>query len=423
MKEKAKLKKLMLLSPMSCDAIKEELEAMALKGWKLKCAHLFLYEFEKIEPKKLIYTVDYFPQASVYDTKPEAESIDYIEYCKEAGWDLVVMNGTLHIFVSENEDVIPIHTDEKLKLDALCKSILKTYWSSWFLIPFIFAIDIALLLSQFKLLVTSDIGLFNVILYVGVILFSLSDFFVFLCWKSKNKKRIENGEKLKYFKLKTNRRILQIRIAASFALIFCVPLLFSVLAKNWDYVFIAGIGLLIAIFISVAISFLDTLKLSRITNIAVQYVIAVIIVLAVCIAMFFSVLSIGADVDRNKAEPSESFAFIENPKYTYTVYLDKSILASEETVSVESDNTYAFKYIIFKSNSNFIMEKYYDEYYKTGYSNMPQEKESWSAKAVCIRDDSKCLLVVYDNAIIEFIGLTDFTAEQKNDIAVKLNNS
>lgn len=206
MREKATLKKWMPLQPISCDAIKEELEKMALNGWKLKSVKM-RYEFERIEPQKLTYTVDFFPQVSVYNTRSAAELRDYIGYCKEAGWELVDVVGTMHIFVSENEDPIPICTDERLKLEAIKKSIFKTRWETGIVTPLFFMLCILQCSYNFIYLIKSNFKLFTVAIGVIGILYCLSDFLFYLCWKIKNTKRVKNGEKIKYFKLKTAKRI------------------------------------------------------------------------------------------------------------------------------------------------------------------------------------------------------------------------
>lgn len=226
MKEKTTLKKFMFLPVTACDAIKEELEAMALKGWKLKKIGV-RYEFEKIEPQRLIYTVDFFPKASIYDTEPSGGTVSYIECCRQAGWELVASNGTMHIFVSENEDAIPIHTDERLRLEAVCKSMLKTNWSAWFAMPIILICDLALLFD-FKSFVTSNMNICTVIFCAGLLMLFLSDLFCFLYWNVKNQKRVKNGERIEFVSSKTSKKIFAVRISFVMIIVLIAPLLISV---------------------------------------------------------------------------------------------------------------------------------------------------------------------------------------------------
>lgn len=414
MKEKTMLKKFMFLPVTACDAIKEELEAMALKGWKLKKIGV-RYEFERIEPKKLTYTVDFFPKASVYDTEPSGGTVSYIECCRQAGWELVASNGTMHIFVSENEDAIPIHTDEKLRLEAVCKSMLKTNWSAWFAMPIIWIFDLALLFD-FKSFVTSNMNICTVIFCAGLLMLFLSDLFCFLYWNVKNHKRVKNGERIEFVSSKTSKKIFAVRISFAMIIVLFVPLLISVVAKNWFCTVLTGLILFSIIFFEFTDNLFKKFKVSK----GVYTFLALVAVILVYVISFFTLLKFDGIFNSNTGKPTDNFSFAANPNYTYNIYLDKSILASEEEVMVERDDEFNFRYITFKSNSQFIIKKYYNKHYKTGYTRLPQENESWNAKEVLISDEWNNLIVVYDNAIIHFNGLTDFTAEQKNEVSEKL---
>ena len=411
MKEKTMLKKFMFLPVTACDAIKEELEAMALKGWKLKKIGV-RYEFERIEPKKLTYTVDFFPKASVYDTEPSGGTVSYIECCRQAGWELVASNGTMHIFVSENEDAIPIHTDEKLRLEAVCKSMLKTNWSAWFAMPIIWIFDLALLFD-FKSFVTSNMNICTVIFCAGLLMLFLSDLFCFLYWNVKNHKRVKNGERIEFVSSKTSKKIFAVRISFAMIIVLFVPLLISVVAKNWFCTVLTGLILFSIIFFEFTDNLFKKFKVSK----GVYTFLAFVAVILVYVISFFALLKFDDIFNNDTDKPSDNFSFAANPNYTYNIYLDKSILASEEEVMVERDDEFDFRYITFKSNSQFIIKKYYNKHYKTGYTRLPQENESWNAKEVLISDEWNNLIVVYDNAIIHFNGLTDFTAGQKNEVS------
>lgn len=415
MKEKTTLKKFMFLPVTACDAIKEELESMALKGWKLKKIGV-RYEFERIEPKKLTYTVDFFPKASVYDTEPSGGTVSYVECCRQAGWELVASNGTMHVFVSENEDAIPIHTDEKLRLEAVCKSMLKTNWSAWFAMPIIWIFDLALLFD-FKSFVTSNMNICTVIFCVGLLMLFLSDLFCFLYWNVKNQKRVKNGEKIQFVSSKTSKKIFAVRISFAMIIVLFVPLLISVVAKNWFCTVLTGLILFSIIFFEFTDDLFKKFKVSK----GVYTFLAFVAVILVYVISFFTLLKFDGIFNSNTGKPTDNFSFATGPNYTYNFYyLEKSILASEEEVSVYSDDKYEFRYIAFKSNSQFIMKKYYNEYYKTGYRKLPQENESWIAKEVLKSDEGNNLIVVYDNALIHFNGMTDFTEEQKSEVAEKL---
>ncbi|MEG2669488.1 MAG: DUF2812 domain-containing protein [Oscillospiraceae bacterium] len=326
MKEKTTLKKWIFLSQMSCDAIKEKLEKMALDGWKLKNVNM-LYEFEKIEPKKLTYTVDFFPQASIYDTKLEKESIDYLEYCKEAGWELVAMVGTMHIFVSESEKAIPIQTDESLKFDTLKKSIFKTKWMSWILIPLIFSFNIFTQFLNFESLITSNLALFNILAFLVVILFNLFDFSTYLFWKNKNNKRIKYGEKIEYIGLSTAKKI---QLAIPIVLFILIPIIFFIILKDFYFALIFGIGVISAVIILELSYFWQRGKFFRTANKIFPVFLSFLLIFSIGFVTSFSMIYGDGNVRYNENGTFEISDFMQNSEYEQDIYFDKSILASSE---------------------------------------------------------------------------------------------
>ena len=64
-------RKQMFLQLYDHTGFERQLEALALKGWKLeKCGGFLGWKFRKIEPAKLRYKVVYFPDASEFDPAP-----------------------------------------------------------------------------------------------------------------------------------------------------------------------------------------------------------------------------------------------------------------------------------------------------------------------------------------------------------------
>lgn len=58
------------------------------------------------------FSVDLFNKATVADTRPEKDTKEYIEYCREAGWQHIYTNGKLQFFYSELEHPTPIETNK-----------------------------------------------------------------------------------------------------------------------------------------------------------------------------------------------------------------------------------------------------------------------------------------------------------------------
>lgn len=74
-------------------AIQEKLEEVAQKGWMLEKTGNFMWTYKRIEPKKLRFSVTYFPAASDFDPSPTDGELTKIDYCRHDGWILVASLG------------------------------------------------------------------------------------------------------------------------------------------------------------------------------------------------------------------------------------------------------------------------------------------------------------------------------------------
>ncbi len=204
--------------PNDCDAIKEFLEDMALKGWKLRSVYRFTFYFEKIEPKKLNYSVDVFPSISFLDTNPTKETLDYIEYCKEAGWIHICTNRFMNYFVSDSFDIPPVSTSDAEKFELICSAYERLQ------APFITTLLNGLLALTFAPGLIKNILIFIVLTCI-LFLSSLT------ILKMKQKKRIEMGLTIQfgtYQKLKIKQLCYWFSIAVFTILVLFIylPLVF-----------------------------------------------------------------------------------------------------------------------------------------------------------------------------------------------------
>lgn len=132
----------------------EFLERMAAKGWFAE-QKIFgsLWRFRSGRPVKRHYYAAVMPGSSQLMIEESGETQDYRELCEEAGWKLECKAIIWQIFYAEREDVIPIETDPKLRLETI-RSILLTPWAAagdW--MEAIFLLGIA-----FWILMTGTIG-------------------------------------------------------------------------------------------------------------------------------------------------------------------------------------------------------------------------------------------------------------------------
>jgi hypothetical protein len=207
MRKSGKLKKFFSFKPYECAAVEEFLTEMALEGWMIESFKGAFFTFHKIEPKKLTFAVDIFDKASEFDTKLADTTLEYIDYCKEAGWQFICSRGKIQIFFTENEKEIPIHTDPALKLKSINKGMLLSYLLSSFLI---ILSGILCLFSNiqwgFSRLVSNYSSLVVFLFWIFIIMFNLNNIVDYGFWLLRATKKIKAGEDFNYNSKKKKRR-------------------------------------------------------------------------------------------------------------------------------------------------------------------------------------------------------------------------
>ncbi len=107
------------------DSIQKTLEAMAEKGWILDSAGSVIWKYRKTEPKKYHVSVVYFPDASVYDSRPSDKEEFLEELCARDGWELKVSWGQMKIFYNAQENPTPIETDPLTQVENIHRAMKK----------------------------------------------------------------------------------------------------------------------------------------------------------------------------------------------------------------------------------------------------------------------------------------------------------
>ena len=103
------------------------LEAMASKGWRLEKTGRYLWKYRRKEAAKLHYAVTYSPDASDFNPGPTAGQQSLEELCAAAGWQKAGEWSKMQIFVSEEENPVPLETDEALRLEVIDKAIGRSF--------------------------------------------------------------------------------------------------------------------------------------------------------------------------------------------------------------------------------------------------------------------------------------------------------
>lgn len=110
--------------------LERHLARMAEKGWLLEKIGYFWWTYRRIEPQKLAFSVSYFPKASQFDPGPSEEQETFYDFCAHTGWTLAAANAQLQIFYNERPDPVPIETDPVTELDAIHRTMKRSYLPS-----------------------------------------------------------------------------------------------------------------------------------------------------------------------------------------------------------------------------------------------------------------------------------------------------
>lgn len=112
--------------------IEVHLEKMAAEGWLLEKMSAFGWVYRRIEPKKLTFTVTYYPKASVYDPEPSEEQKTLWDFCESAGWELAASAAQMQIFYNERENPVPIEADALVQAETIHKAAKTGFLPSYF---------------------------------------------------------------------------------------------------------------------------------------------------------------------------------------------------------------------------------------------------------------------------------------------------
>lgn len=147
-KQPKRLRKPEFFSFYESAAMERHLEKMAAKGWRLSKLGSVFWTFEAMEPKKLHYSVVYYPKATAFDPGPSPQQQELWELCRQEGWKLAASNAQLQIFYNEAEKPLPIETEPQLQLENLHRAMKRSLIPSYCLLFVLGLLQVGLSLSR-----------------------------------------------------------------------------------------------------------------------------------------------------------------------------------------------------------------------------------------------------------------------------------
>ena len=136
--------------------LEEHLARMAEEGWLLDKIGQFLWHYRRIEPKKLTFSVTYFPKASAFDPGPSEEQETFYDFCRHTGWVLAASSAQLQVFYNEGPDPVPIETDPVLEVESIHRTMKRSFLPSQLMLLAVAVLDVGLLVWR---LIDDPIGL------------------------------------------------------------------------------------------------------------------------------------------------------------------------------------------------------------------------------------------------------------------------
>ncbi len=362
------IKKVFLHTSYDLKVIEDYLENMAAKGLMfVKQIGIFFY-FKKCEPAKLRFCVDVFGKASIFDTRPEAATLDYITYCEESGWHHIYSNGKLQYFFTDDDNVTPIQTDNSMRLKLINSQTIVNEGFTWIILSVITLMQLFSGLFQQNLVKT-------LILNETFIMYALFPFILipqavrYLYFYIKNKRRTALGQELEFYSAKNAKAFM----LAQFIALALVLFLVIVSICSTDSRFAIWFGIIFIVFIAGTYIFelkRQRQKYSRIDNIVLTVITTFAIIYMIIPITLFIVLSTGA-----LSNKSEKFKIYDEDESSVSIFY-----VEHAEIPITFDNIgISFDDAAYNSTSKYSYRSFfgtYDNYNQYIYTKMSYDDEA-----------------------------------------------
>lgn len=308
-------------------AIEEKLEQMAEQGWMIENTGNFFWTYRRMEPKKLHFSVTYFPNASEFDPEPTDGQRRLEAFCARTGWILVVRWGQMQIFYNEQENPVPIETDPVTQVETVHRAMKKNMLPTHLMLLFLCLFQMIFTGRQFLRspvdFLAASSNFYMMIVWVSLLLSALSELFGYFRWYHRAKKEAEKGL---FYEWKT-RHIFSWLLIGESVLLLCLA------ASN--KVFLMGMlsGLVMLLIVNVIFRILHKQMkkhgFSRETNRALSTILSVM-------AAVFCVFCLGAVViGSGIAKGSKPVGTYRDNGWTRDVYADPMPLYVQDLVETD----------------------------------------------------------------------------------------
>ena len=170
--------------------IEAHLEKMALKGWMIERMSNTGWIYRQIEPKKLHFSVSYYPKASEFDPEPTEGQQTFYDFCAHTGWMLACSPAQMQVFYNERENPSPIETDPVIEVETLhaaCKKSFLPAYGVLLVMGILLGINFMGTVWVDPIRVLSDPSrLFTGVCWVLMLVLSASDITAYYLWRNRD---------------------------------------------------------------------------------------------------------------------------------------------------------------------------------------------------------------------------------------------
>ena len=178
--------------------IEKHLARMAERGWLLCGIGQLFWHYRRIEPRRITFSVCYFPKATIYDPYPSEGQEEFYDLCAHAGWTLAGESGQLQVFCHQGENPTPIDTDPALEVEAIHQSAKKTVLPANFLLLGVAVLNLGLFLWRFwdnpVLTLASGGTLLALVAYTLILVNCTVELCSYFRWRRRARRAAERGE-------------------------------------------------------------------------------------------------------------------------------------------------------------------------------------------------------------------------------------
>jgi len=143
------------------------------------------------------YAITYFPDASIFDGRPTEGQETYADYCAAAGWEFISAYGAMQFFRSTRLNPTPIETDEREKLTAIHRSMMKTNILSYGALAAVWILNLVMRLGTWTKrpleLLSSNLNLGLLLIMSSLVIYCLALLCDYVYWYHGSKKAVEQG--------------------------------------------------------------------------------------------------------------------------------------------------------------------------------------------------------------------------------------